>query len=37
MDSIAARLGIDRATVARDLHAVRALAQEQLADDRNEP
>jgi len=37
MDSIAARLGIDRATVARDLRVVRALAQEQLADDRREP
>jgi RNA polymerase sigma factor (sigma-70 family) len=37
MDSIAARLGIDRATVARDLAVVRTLAQEQLADDRREP
>jgi RNA polymerase sigma factor (sigma-70 family) len=37
MDSIAAYLGIDRATVARDLRVVRALAQEQLADDRREP
>jgi RNA polymerase sigma factor (sigma-70 family) len=37
MDGIAARLGIDRATVARDLRVVRALAQEQLADDSREP
>ena len=37
MDGIAAYLGVDRATVARDLRVVRALAQEQLADDRREP